>query len=267
LALPEETVRPALLGALISLAGCGLLGGCASVPVRVESYRLPVPPQGLVLVVNGAGGTPEAVNAVAAAVEQSGTPLYVRTFAWSHPRGVGLADMTDIEHARTQGRLLAAHIAWYRSTYPSLPIYVVAYSAGSHVALAAARSLEPNSVERMVLLAPAVAADYDLRPALAASRQGMDVFTSERDRFYLGVGTRVVGTADGKLSVPPAGRGGFDTPPLTGADAALAQRLRQHPWDASVAWAGNNGSHDGSLRPAYFRAYVLPLLTPSSAAK
>ncbi len=253
-------LRTVTLPTVSLAAGFCLLGGCAAIPTPVESYKLPVPPRGLVLVADGAGGYPEAFQAVTAAVEASGTPLYVRSFAWTHGEGRGLADMTDVEYARAQGRRLAAHIAWYRSTCPKMPVYIVAFSAGTHVALEATRWLAPNSLERLILLAPAVSADYDLRPALAASRQGVDAFTSERDRFYLGVGTRVVGTADGKQDVPPAGRVGFAMPTTAGADLSLAQRFRQHPWEPCVAWTGNTGAHSGSMRPAYFRAYVLPLL-------
>ena len=43
----------------------------------------------------------------------------------------------------------------------------------------------------------------------------------------------------------------------------LAARLRQHPWDAAVAWTGNEGGHNGSLSAVYLKAYVLPLLTPA----
>src|SRR5206468_13121931 len=129
------------------------------------------------------------------------------------------------------------------------------------VALEATRCLEPDSLERIILLAPAVSADYDLRPALVAARSGIDVFTSKRDRLYLGLGPRLVGTADGKFFVPPAGRVGFDPPPLSATDAALAERLRQHPWESSMAWTGNLGTHAGTLNAAYFRAYVLTLLT------
>jgi hypothetical protein len=59
-----------------------------------------------------------------------------------------------------------------------------------------------------------------------------------------------------------AGRVGFDAPALVPSEAALSSRLRQHPWDPSVAWTGNFGDHSDSLRPAYLKAYVLPLLTP-----
>jgi hypothetical protein len=140
----------------------------------------------------------------------------------------------------------------------------VAYSAGTHVALEATRWLEPDSLQRVVLLAPAVAADYDLRPALAVARQGVDVFTSERDRFFLGLGPRMVGTADGKRGVPAAGRVGFDSPALSAADACLTARLRQHPWEPSVGWTGNRGNHSGSLTATYLRAYILPLLATSN---
>ena len=245
-------------------AGVCLFGGCAAVPMQVTSYSPPLPPQGIVLVAEGSSGYPEVSRAVVSAVKESGLPLYVRTFDWNHGQGRVVADMMDVENARAQGRRLASDISWYRKTYPTMGIYVLAYSAGACVALEAARAIEPDSLERIILFAPAVAVDHDLRPALRAARQGVDVFTSRRDVLYLGLGTAIVGTADGRWGVPSAGRVGFDAPP-TNADAALAQRLRQHPWDRSVAWSDDRGTHSGSLRPAYFRAYVLPLLTTSSA--
>lgn len=236
------------------LAAC-LLGGCASGPGRVTSYKPPVPPRGLVLVADGAGGDPVAAAAMAAAVRKSGDPLAVLPFDWSHGRGRVLADMTDVEHAQEQGRRLADHICRYRAGNPRSPVYLVGYSAGAHVVLEAAGRLPPDTLERVVLLAPAVSADYDLRPALAAARRGVDAFTSERDGLYLGLGTGLVGTADGQRGVPAAGRVGFDPPA-----AGLAGRLRQHPWDPAIAWTGNEGTHAGTLRAAYLRAYVLPLL-------
>lgn len=249
------------------LSGLCLLGGCAAVPARVATYSPPLAPQGIVLVLDGAGGNAHAAEAVALVVKETGAPLFVRSIPWSHGQKRGLADMTDVDYSRAQGRSLAATIVAYRAAYPNLPIYIVAHSAGAFVALEATRWLEPNSLERIVLLAPAVAADYDLRPALAAARQGVDAFTSERDRFYLGLGTALVGTADGKRFTPPAGRVGFEVPPLSAPEIELMQRLRQHPWQPSVAWTGNGGEHAGALRLAFVRAYVLPLLIPQPAAR
>ena len=161
--------------------------------------------------------------------------------------------MTDIGHARAQAYRLAGQVNWYRTNYPDEPLYVIAHSAGTMVALEATQWLAPDSIERIILLAPAVSSDYDLRRALVTARLGVDVFASERDRFWFG-------TADGKRGGPAAGRVGFDAPALVPSEAALASRLRQHPWDPSVAWTGNLGAHSDSLRSAYLKAYVLPLL-------
>lgn len=257
-----ETLLSLLTHRSTILAGLCLLSGCASVPSRVTSYKPPVPPQGIVLVTNGAGGNTEATRALVSAVKKSGLPLSIRTFEWTHGVGRSVTDMTDVEHAQEQGRLLAEQIITYRATYPNTPIYLLGYSAGTHVTLEATRWLEPNSLERVILLAPAVSSEYDLSVTLAAARQGVDVYTSQRDRLYLGTGTDIVGTADGLRGVPAAGRVGFEPPaPL---DANLARRLRQHPWNRSVAWTGNDGSHAGGLQSTYLRAYILPLLTPAA---
>ena len=60
--------------------------------------------------------------------------------------------------------------------------------------------------------------------------------------------------------VRPAGRVGFSPPCPSAADTVLYARLRQHAWDPSVEWTGNNGGHYGSHHPQFMRAYVLPLL-------
>jgi len=257
-------MRPALPYALLCSLALLPLTGCAGVPTRVEAYRVPPAPRALVLVADGAGGYQTATDAVTETVTAADLPLLVYPFEWTHGRGRGIADMTDVAHAQAQGQRLAAVVQAYRAGWPGLPIHLVSHSAGSMVVLAAADVLPPDSVERIVLLAPAVSADFDLRRTLAAARQGVDAFTSERDRFWLGVGTRVVGTADGKRGADAAGRVGFTPPAL---DLALAGRLRQHPWDPSLAWTGNRGDHDGTLRAGYLRAYVLPLLLPAPGGR
>jgi pimeloyl-ACP methyl ester carboxylesterase len=238
-----------------------LLSGCAAVPTRVESRAPPQAARGIVIVANGAGGWQTAPRAIAAAVDELRLPLYVRSFDWGHGRGRALADVVDVAHSRCQGRHLAQEVCRYRAACPGVPVYLVGYSAGSAVVLAAAEHLPANSLERVVLLAPAVSSSYDLRRALFATSGGMDVFISERDRYYLGLGTGVVGTADGRREAA-AGRVGFRLPALQPGEEALAARLRQYPWVPSVAWTGHEGEHAGSLQPAYLKAFVLPLLIP-----
>jgi hypothetical protein len=58
------------------------------------------------------------------------------------------------------------------------------------------RRFTPQTVDDIILLAPAVSANHGLRPAPRASRRGLDVLYSQRDSFCLGVLTRLVGTCD-----------------------------------------------------------------------
>jgi len=138
-------------------------------------------------------------------------------------------------------------------------VYLVGHSAGCAVILAAAEQLPPDSVDRIILLAPSVSMGYDLRSALRSAREGLDVFYSSRDYGYLGFCIAITGTADRKWC-PAAGRVGFCPPCPNSADAALYTKLRQHAWDPAVEWTGNHGGHYGSHHPQFIRAYVLPLL-------
>ena len=241
-----------------------LLTGCAGVPTRIESHSPPRAASGIVIVAGGAGGYQTASRAIAGAVDRLGLPLHVRSFDWTHGRGRWLADLVDVDHSRCQGRRLAEEVCRHRLACPGVPVYLVGYSAGSAVVLAAAEYLPAGSLERVVLLAPAVSASYDLRRALVSTRSGLDAFVSERDRFYLGLGTGLAGTADGRRD-SSAGRIGFHAPVLQPGEEALAGRLRQYVWSPSVAWTGNQGEHSGSLRPIYLESFVLPLLTSSVA--
>ncbi len=233
------------------------LVGCATTRQVVHSP----PPggyRGIVLVLDGAGDFQATTGALQDAVRAEGAPLWVESVPWSHGFGRILADEIDQGHIRCAGRELAGRVTAYRRQCPGLPIHLVGHSAGTAVILSAAALLPPNSVDHVVLLAPSVSADYDLRLVLRCARGGVDVFYSQRDIGYLGLWTSVVGTADRRWAAA-AGRVGFRPQIASPEDQALLTRLRQHPWDASVAWTGNAGGHYGSHHVCYLRAYVLPL--------
>jgi hypothetical protein len=239
-----------------------LLCGCAGVPTRIESQVPPGGPRGIVLVADGAGAYQTASRTIAGAVDALGLPLYVRSFDWTHGRGQALADIVDYPYARCQGRRLAEEVVRYRRGCPNVPIYLVGYSAGTGVVLAAGEYLPADTLERIVLLAPAVSACYDLRGALASARQGVDAFTSERDTGWLGFGTGLVGTTD-RTRDPAAGRVGFRPPVLSPCELFLAARLHQHPWDPSLVWTGHEGGHADSLQLIHLKLFILPLLAPA----
>ena len=108
----------------------------------------------LVWVVDGAGDLRGCSNALTQANLQAGSPVEVATFAWSHGSRRLLLDQIDAAHAREQGRRLAAEIRARQAREPGRRMVVVAHSAGAAVALAAGDNLPPDSVDRVVIMAP-----------------------------------------------------------------------------------------------------------------
>ena len=139
-------------------------------------------------------------------------------------------------------------------------VVVGAGSAGCAVALTAGEVLPSGSIDRMILLAPSVSTGYDVRPALWAGREGLDVFCSKKDWVALGFVVRVVGTTD-RFGAAAAGRRGFQPMPSKELSPAETARFRQHFWSEDVAWTGHTGGHHGMHAPDFVIAYLLPLMT------
>jgi hypothetical protein len=214
---------------------------------------------GIVFVADGSGNTGTLSYNLSQAVSKTTTPLQVKRFDWSHGDMRVIADHLDQKNHLAQGRRLAGEITDYLRVNPGSKVYLAGHSSGSAVILHAAESLPPDTLEKIILLSPSVCASYDLRPSLLASRSGIDVFHSDEDVFVLGLAIKILGTADGDCR-DSSGQHGFKPIVQTPQDAALYQKLRQHPWDKSIAWTGNDGSHYGSIRPQFLRAYVVPEL-------
>ena len=241
-----------------------VLVGCSTAGCRREVCCAPTPPTGppagVVFVANGSGDFRTVTANLSQAVAAQGVPLQIETLTWSHGYGRYILDHVDHCNHLEEGRRLAEQLVAYRQAYPSRKVYLIGHSAGCAVVLAATERLPPDSVERVILLAPSVCRDYDLRPSLRTTRCGIDAFYSNDDRVILGLGMKIVGTADGRCRTA-AGQYGFTPVIVCPADAALYSKLRQHPWDPVVSWSGHDGGHYGSNQPCFLKAYVLPLLT------
>jgi alpha-beta hydrolase superfamily lysophospholipase len=169
-----------------------LIAGCAAAGPRPDVYRAATPPgpppTGVVFVANGSGDTRTVSANLSEVVAETGAPLEVEAFVWTHGRGRVLADHLDHAHHLEEGRRLAAWVAEYHKCHPDRAVYLIGHSAGCAVVLAAAEQLPPDSLTRVVLLSPSVSTGYDLRPTLRAARGGVDVYCSGRDRLVLGLG-------------------------------------------------------------------------------
>jgi pimeloyl-ACP methyl ester carboxylesterase len=243
----------AVFACLLSAVGCATSRHETRAPIPVA------PPGGIVYSVDGAGSFFSFTSNLSDAIAESRLPLRVEPVNWSHGYGRILSDHLNYENIREEGCRLAARIALQKQAFPDTKVHLIAHSAGAAVLLAATEHLPPGSVEHIVLVAPAVAADYDLRPAVRAARCGMDVFYSELDLGFLGVATGIFGNTD-RTWTAAAGRVGFRPVVCDPADAQLYQRLRQHPWHPCMSWTGNRGGHFGGYRSCYLQRFVLPVL-------
>jgi hypothetical protein len=216
----------------------------------------------VVFCADGAGGLGETTDTLAQVIAEDGAPLRVEKVEWSHGEGRFMLDHLDRRNLQTKGDALAREARQWQARYPGSRIYFVGQSAGCAVLLLAAEAMPADSLDRVVLLAPSVSSRYDLRPALRATREGIDVFYSERDWFVLGLGMALSGTTDGRLP-PVAGRVGFRHVAANASDEALYARLRQHPWGLGEEQTGRTGGHYGALEDAHVRARILPMLAPT----
>lgn len=242
---------------LIVVAGCQATSNRSTTEVKQSARYLANGPKGYILVANGSGDSGNLTNNLSVAVESTSASLGVESFNWSHGRGLSFADHADRDNQQAQGKRLAAQVMEYSRVAGAPKIYLMGHSTGSAIVLIAAENLPPGTVEKIVLLAPSVPDTYDLRPAILATRGGIDSYHSKKDQYVLGLGMMILGTTDPE-SRNAAGLHGFRLVYSTPNDSAIYQNLRQHHWDPAVEWSGNNGGHYGCITTGFLKAYVVP---------
>lgn len=212
--------------------------------------------QTLMYVANGSGQEATLSTNLIDAAKQAHALVFVKTICWSR-----FGDMAR-DHLDQEGQLIAAaqaaqEIQLVRQHCPQSRVILIGHSTGCHVLLAAAGQLPERSVERLILLAPSVSAYYDVRPALQATRLGIDLYYSANDTA-LSIASSSVGTADGQWT-PCAGEVGFQVP----RDPQLAkqfQGLRQHAWNDRMQNLQNFGGHFSWTRTRFLRDQLMPCL-------
>jgi hypothetical protein len=216
----------------------------------------------LVLVADGVGGLDLCGTGLRYVIGAERLPYAVELFPWGHGFGRWYADLTDVVNRDQQARLVAETVQRYRADQPADPVFLVAKSGGAGVVVKALELLEDDSVERAVLLAPALSPGYDLTRALRAVRRELVVFWSPLDMVILGAGTWLFGTID-RVKTVGAGMVGFLVPVGDDPDPERVRqyaKLRQVRWHPGMVATFYFGGHVGPDCPLFLRKYVVPLL-------
>jgi hypothetical protein len=236
---------------------------------------------GLVMVADGVGGLELCGTALRYVLGSLGSNLAVSVVPWGHGFGRWHADLTRVANRDAWAHAIAAVADRFRAEHPVRPVYLVAKSGGSGAVIKALERVPPESIDRVILLAPALSPNYDLTAALRGVRREMFVFWSPLDVVVLGAGTRIFGTIDRIRSVS-AGMVGFRPPrparfltvPVSDSSAGTVEdfsrqgyaKLRQVRWRPAMIRTGYFGGHIGPDSPAFLRMYIAPLLRPEEAA-
>jgi pimeloyl-ACP methyl ester carboxylesterase len=175
-------------------------------------------------------------------VRRWGTPLLTLHNLRAHERNVATAEA------------IAAEIAEWRRANPDTPFYLVGYSGGGGmVTLVTAALPDDVSIDRLVLVAPAISPDYPLdAEVLPHVREHVVNYASERD-LQVGWGTSKFGTIDRKKTVS-AGFSGF---------ASADERLLEYHWSDVDEDFGHGGNHLAYLNERWQAAKLLPALDPA----
>ena len=185
-------------------------------------------------------------------------------------RALVLRTLSDVAHRDRQARRVAESIRAFQAGHPGDPVFLVAKSGGAGIAVKALEQLDEDSVERAILLAPALSPRYDLTAALRAVAPG--------DRRLLVAARR----GDPRRRHPAVrhdrsgqdrrrGPGGFRRARARRARRGASAPVRQAPPGALAASDGRPGPSGRPLRsricPGSSAKHVVPLLRADESAE
>ena len=214
----------------------------------------------MVFVVGGVGGVDPLQTCAPLRLPLAGVPHEVRVFEWTHGKFRMLRDLQDLRYLEGQGVGTGRPGRAVKAEDPSRPVFLMGHSAGAAVALEAAARLPPATLERIILLSAAVSPQYDLRPALRATRGEVVAFHSPLDVFMLHFGTSFFGTVD-RYYMDAAGMNGFQVPDdLDDEGRRLYGRLVQSGWKPDMCLE-RRCWHNSTCMPLFLGCQVTPWLT------
>jgi pimeloyl-ACP methyl ester carboxylesterase len=279
--MPRPCAVSPLLVAACLLSGCALTAPAARNAMKpiaadrpadagpvttVDGTRIWFPDRldrGLIIVLPGAWGDMPVSRGLVTGLVDSDVAAAVEFYDWTAGHWslwpvMMPYNVRALDRNRGESRAVAAKIVAYRKQYPGRPVHLVGYSGGGAVAVLALESLpEEHRATSAVLLAPSLAYNYNLQPALQRTERGIENFYSHLDIPVMFVTGTAMGTSDGK-HLPPAGAVGFHP-------SVEDDRLRQHGYGFAMLPQGHAGGHFGWAGRRFIAENVAPLVNPAVA--
>ena len=257
-AMPKP-VRTVLRSVLALLAAAAVMAADAPAarwqcPPTVAAASSPR--TGRLLILPGVGNTTFHLAGFVERAQQQLPNFDIEVRPWGVPF-LTIHNLRAHERNVATAAAIAAEIATWRRTHPAEPFYLVGYSGGGGmVTLVTAALPDDVAIDRLILVAPAIAPDYPLESdVLPHVREFVVNYSSERD-LQVGWGTDTFGTIDRKHT-RSAGAVGFDT---------IDRRLLEYRWSTADEPLGHLGNHVAYLGKRWQAAKLMPALDPSLGA-
>ncbi|MHC5108510.1 MAG: hypothetical protein ACYTHJ_01370 [Planctomycetota bacterium] len=215
----------------------------------------------VVFVLDGVGGFQFAPLLVRRVLREQKIPLTTRMYRWQGGLvGEILTDLMWHRRNRMMGLQFARDLLAYRRQHPDATMHILAYSGGAGIAVFACEKLKQRPIiETLILACPALSPSYNLGPALHNVKRAY-ALTSHRDRYLLGIGTKIFGTTD-RVYTAAAGMQRFIVPDnISDHDAAAYHRMREICWSPQLKSSKHHGGHTGWLMPPLLKDHLVPLL-------
>jgi pimeloyl-ACP methyl ester carboxylesterase len=209
-----------------------------------------------VIVVPGIGGDGDVYAQIIRSLRDHGSDDCLCVSDWGSTFPVFFISISSQTWHKNAERHLADQILFWRADHPNSRIALIAHSAGAGVVAGALAQL-PDDVRigPVILLAPALSPNFDLRPMLRHATI-VHVFFSPDDSFWQGLGPTIFGNYD-RVHSSGAGRVGFTLADLNASETA---RIVQYRYQSTWKSLGNDGGHYGWMAEPFVATVLKPLI-------
>jgi pimeloyl-ACP methyl ester carboxylesterase len=218
--------------------------------------------QGYVIVLPGIEGASPLNASVAAGLVDAGVPSEIEVYDWTLSCVAFAANLRFYWRNEQEALKIANKIVAYQNLHPGRPVHLIGHSGGGGIAIMTLERLPANyRIASALLLAPAVAPDYDLRRAMMHTQHGIWNYYSPYDVGFLAAGTLIMGTIEGKHT-RAAGQTPFVLPATFDVEdrRLYTAKLHQQPYTRDMAEYGHYGGHAGWASRPFVQNWIAPVL-------